>query len=102
MALTLDLDVVWPDLRRVRVLCHGWPLLSQRGDDPDQAMAVVNDVDVVSEASLHTFLRRITRLATDGQTVEAGGLEPTVFTILETLEITGPPPRPIVIRLATT
>jgi hypothetical protein len=100
MALTLDLDVVWPDGRRVHVRCSGWALLGNRGDTEALNAPVLSAIDVTSAEALHTFLRRATRAAAAGEVLEVGGLEPTVLRVLDVLDIVGPPPRPIVVRLA--
>ncbi|WP_127552992.1 hypothetical protein [Actinoplanes sp. OR16] len=99
MALTLEIDVVWPDHRTVKVRCRGQSLLPNRDDDDPAPALFMNDVDVISIAALHAFLRRITRNAATGEVVQVGGLEPTLRAILETLDIVGPPPRPIVVGL---
>ncbi|WP_436536118.1 hypothetical protein [Actinoplanes sp. HUAS TT8] len=99
MAQTLELIVVWPDSRTVRVHCRSWSILNNRGDEPDPKTVILDAADVLSLDALHTFLRRATRFAPAGAVVEIAGYDSVVITMLEVLDIVGPPPPLIRVRL---
>ncbi|MFF3249108.1 hypothetical protein ACFYWY_36515 [Streptomyces sp. NPDC002870] len=99
MALTVNLEVRWPNGRRVRVQCRSIPLVPVRADEVMADASAMEDQDVMSLDAFHRYLRTATRLVPDAGVVEVVGFQPTLFKLLELLKIEGPPPNPISIEL---
>ncbi|MFD8301518.1 hypothetical protein ACFV29_04035 [Streptomyces sp. NPDC059690] len=99
MSLTFNLEVRWPNGRQVRVRCRGIPLVSVLADEPGDKASAMDDQDVVSLAALNEYLKKVTRLAPNAGAVDVIGFEPTLFKLLELLNIEGPPPDSITIEL---
>jgi hypothetical protein len=99
--LTFTLQLSWRTGRTIRVQVRGVPLLRSGrslAGGSDDTTALGHD-DVASLTAFQEFLERITRLAAEGGTVWVVGFDPDVVTVLELLEITGPPPEPINVEM---
>jgi hypothetical protein len=102
--LKVLLDVSWSDGRVVRVSLRGLPLVRSGAGDglgDRRGARPFNPEDAASMSALHKFLASVTRSAPDGAVVEAVGFEPDVDALLDLLEIEGPPPDVIAIKLPT-
>lgn len=102
--LKLLLDVSWSGGRVVRVSLRGLPLVrsgagNRLGDH--RGARPFNRDDVASMSALHKFLTSVTRSAPDGAVVEVVGFEPDVDALLDLLDIEGPPPEVITVKLMT-
>jgi hypothetical protein len=100
VALVLNIDVQWAGGRLVHVHCVGEPVVPERRDYVVTAPIPLDSGDVGSLDSFREFLTEATRIAPDQGTVEVLGFEPDVFKILTVFSISGPPPDPIIVKLA--
>ena len=100
MPLVLNLDVQWPSGRLIHVRFLGMSLVPPRGDYvAETEVTPLDREDVASLGVFHRFLAKATRMAPNAGTVEVVGLQPEVAKILELLQIEGPPPDLITIKL---
>ena len=98
--MSFVLDVKWQTGHIVPMAVRVVPPLAEvRPERVDEAVYSI-DADVLdSETSLMNFLRRSTRGAGRGQTVQAICFEPYVGRLMELLKVSPPPPERIPVEL---
>jgi hypothetical protein len=100
----LNIDVRWPDGRRVMVHVSIEPMLGELAEplervDMDAVVVPIDDDELESKSRLLEFLAGITRHLEDRARISTVILEPNVGRLLDCLGISGPPPELIPVVL---